>query len=123
MATSVPVCWVECVHGNASLIVFPYPICLFSGAIVIPCEYVINTRKGNSNHSMYTPMHATNTCTLLAGYTLGCMHGLEYIPFRVGSKGHDSNLPAIVTIRAGSKGHDLNLPAIVTISTGSYRHD
>ena len=41
------------------------------------------------------------------------------VTIRVGSKGHDSNLPAIVTIKVGSKGHDLNLPTIVTISTGS----
>ena len=36
----------------------------------------------------------------------------------IGSKGHDPNLPAIVTIRVGSKGHDPNLPAIVTIKVG-----
>ena len=57
-----------------------------------------------------------------AQYSLQVLHihdQLKHDIIRVGSKGHDSNLPAIVTIKAGSKGHDLNLPTIVTISTGS----
>ncbi len=41
--------------------------------------------------------------------------GDEHLDVRVGSKGRDPNLPAIVSISVGSKGFDSNLLAIDTI--------
>ena len=115
---------------------FVHVRCFLKLTLLEMCVYLKTFLRGqlriytlNEHHvelkKVVVATYTVHYCTVLYRtfcplYTKGHDSNLPAIvSINVGSKGLDSNLPAIVTVRVGSEGCDLNLSAIISISVGS----